>query len=50
MSSITDKILKQLEEYKLKSIINTKTKQERFAKARKAGYSVQFAVIFATQK
>ena len=50
MSSITDKILKQLEEFKLKSIINTKTKQERFAKARRAGYSVEFAVIFATQK
>ena len=50
MSSITDKILKQLEEYKLRSIINTKTKQERFAKARRAGYSVEFAVIFATQK
>jgi hypothetical protein len=50
MSDITDKILKQLEEYKLKSMINTKTKKERFATARKTGYSVEFAVIFATQK
>lgn len=50
MSNITDKILKQLEEYKLKSLINTKTKKERFAKARHAGYSVEFSVIFATQK
>lgn len=50
MSNITDKILKQLEEYKLKSIINTKTKKERFALARKSGYSIEFAVIYATQK
>jgi hypothetical protein len=49
MSKFAQKALAQLEELKLKSLLNTKTKAERYVKAKKAGYSNHFALIFALQ-
>lgn len=50
MDKFAEKALKMLEDLKLKSLLNTKTKTERYIKARKAGYSEHFSLIFALQK
>lgn len=50
MDKFAEKALKMLEDLKLKSLLNTKDKTERYIKARKSGYSEHFALIFALQK
>lgn len=50
MDKFAEKALKMLEDLKLKTLLNTKTKTDRYIKARKAGYSEHFSLIFALQK
>jgi hypothetical protein len=50
MDKFAEKALKMLEDMKLKSLLNSKEKTDRYIKARKSGYSEHFALIFALQK